>query len=214
MTKQDLGLESSLIDIDCFSFLYCYFMSHNLTIPSRSHYDHWLQGEERISEVTGKPEPYYPAWKRNVFRSVFVKKKCYVLAAPWWLRVVTFYPHTLGMAGTSWRHPLFWSLFLWSSSRAFFCSSFRFYVRPCNWMRGCPRMTSLGWYWIDLVSLANYRSWKLCEMGFYQYLWIKIIKWQSIPQSKSKMTSLSDNPPHLSPSEVNVWCFSNGWTLW
>lgn len=26
------------------------------------------EGEERISEVTGKPEPYYPPWKRNVFR--------------------------------------------------------------------------------------------------------------------------------------------------
>eukprot|EP00092_Neocalanus_flemingeri_P018086 GFUD01019574.1.p1 GENE.GFUD01019574.1~~GFUD01019574.1.p1 ORF type:complete len:732 (-),score=148.33 GFUD01019574.1:22-2217(-) len=26
------------------------------------------QGEERISEVTGKPEPYYPPWKRNLFR--------------------------------------------------------------------------------------------------------------------------------------------------
>ena len=27
-----------------------------------------FQGEEKISEVTGKPEPHYPAWKRNVFR--------------------------------------------------------------------------------------------------------------------------------------------------
>ena len=26
------------------------------------------QGEERISEVTGKPEPSYPDWKRNLFR--------------------------------------------------------------------------------------------------------------------------------------------------
>ncbi len=26
------------------------------------------QGEERLSEVTGKPEPFYPDWKRNVFR--------------------------------------------------------------------------------------------------------------------------------------------------
>ena len=26
------------------------------------------QGEERESEVTGKPEPWYPGWRRNVFR--------------------------------------------------------------------------------------------------------------------------------------------------
>jgi len=26
------------------------------------------QGDEQISEVTGKPEPHYPSWKRNVFR--------------------------------------------------------------------------------------------------------------------------------------------------
>ena len=26
------------------------------------------QGEEQISEVTGKPEPTYPDWKRNLFR--------------------------------------------------------------------------------------------------------------------------------------------------
>ncbi|XP_023320321.1 anoctamin-8 isoform X1 [Eurytemora carolleeae] len=26
------------------------------------------KGEERISEITGKPEPYHPAWKRNCFR--------------------------------------------------------------------------------------------------------------------------------------------------
>ena len=26
------------------------------------------QGQEEISEVTGKPEPTYPDWKRNVFR--------------------------------------------------------------------------------------------------------------------------------------------------
>ena len=27
-----------------------------------------FQGDEQISEVTGKPEPHYPSWKRNVFR--------------------------------------------------------------------------------------------------------------------------------------------------
>ena len=41
-----------------------------------------MQGEERISEVTGKPEPYYPAWKRNVFRSVFLRGK----SVMFWLR--------------------------------------------------------------------------------------------------------------------------------
>jgi len=28
------------------------------------------QGDEQISEVTGKPEPHFPAWKRNIFRFV------------------------------------------------------------------------------------------------------------------------------------------------
>lgn len=37
------------------------------------------QGEERISDVTGKPEPSYPDWKRNVFR-------CY-----WELRLILHY---------------------------------------------------------------------------------------------------------------------------
>ena len=36
--------------------------------PSSSSNNCYFQGEERISEVTGKPEPHYPAWKRNVFR--------------------------------------------------------------------------------------------------------------------------------------------------
>jgi hypothetical protein len=41
-----------------YKILYLNFFSEN-----KIETEYWL-----CSEITGKPEPFYPAWKRNVFR--------------------------------------------------------------------------------------------------------------------------------------------------
>ena len=38
----------------------------------------FIKGEERVSEVTGKPEPYYSPWKRNFFRWKISSKLCLI----------------------------------------------------------------------------------------------------------------------------------------
>ena len=41
-------------------------------------YVFFIKGEERVSEVTGKPEPYYSPWKRNFFRWKICSKLCLI----------------------------------------------------------------------------------------------------------------------------------------